>query len=176
MTTFAQALAAGGTSTEEALALFDSLDVVGIDFMLGNWKGEGFPTNHPMDGLLEAYHWHGKRFESADHVHPLVFSKANGETVSLNPAYAMAPMGLMDKMPKTSAIGRVFQWGMPLLSTKRSRARLRLTDYRGKSSATMIYDDLPINDVFRRIDANTVLGVMDLKGMQQPFFFVLRRE
>jgi len=31
-------------------------------------------------------------------------------------------------------------------------------------------------DCFRRLDANTLLGVMDLKGMQQPFFFVLRRE
>jgi hypothetical protein len=40
----------------------------------------------------------------------------------------------------------------------------------------MIYDDLPINDVFRKVDNNTVLGVMDLKGMEQPFFFVLRRE
>ena len=38
------------------------------------------------------------------------------------------------------------------------------------------YDNLPINDVFRKVDDNTVLGIMDLKGMKQPFFFVLRRD
>jgi hypothetical protein len=48
--------------------------------------------------------------------------------------------------------------------------------YRGKSSATMIYDQLPINDVFRKIDEDAVFGVMDLKGMKSPFFFILRRE
>ena len=41
---------------------------------------------------------------------------------------------------------------------------------------TMVYDNLPINDVFRKVDEDTVLGVMDLKGMKKPFFFVLRRE
>jgi len=49
-------------------------------------------------------------------------------------------------------------------------------EYRGKVSATMIYDYLPINDVFRKVDDNTVLGLMDFKGMPQPFFFVLDRE
>ncbi len=39
----------------------------------------------------------------------------------------------------------------------------------------MIYDGLAINDVFRMVDANTVLGVMDRKGDGQFFFFVLRR-
>ena len=40
----------------------------------------------------------------------------------------------------------------------------------------MIYDQLPINDVFRKIDRDTVFGVMDLKGMKLPFFFILQRE
>jgi hypothetical protein len=40
----------------------------------------------------------------------------------------------------------------------------------------MIYDNLPINDVFRKVDQDTVLGAMDLKGIPRPFFFVLRRE
>ena len=39
----------------------------------------------------------------------------------------------------------------------------------------MIYDKLPIQDIFRRVDERTVLGVMDYKGMTQPYFFVLRR-
>ena len=40
----------------------------------------------------------------------------------------------------------------------------------------MIYDSLPINDVFRMVDEDTVMGVMDRKGEEQPFFFMLRRE
>ena len=55
-------LDAGRATTEDAIELFDSLEPVDVDFMIGDWKGEGFHTNHPMDGLLEAYHWHGKRF------------------------------------------------------------------------------------------------------------------
>ena len=70
----------------------------------------------------------------------------------------------------------MLQVAMPLLTTSKSRARLRMTGYRGKTSATMIYDQLPINDVFRKIDENSVLGITDLKGMKRPFFFILRRE
>jgi hypothetical protein len=40
----------------------------------------------------------------------------------------------------------------------------------------MIYDSLPINDIFRKVDDHTVLGVMDVRFTPQPFFFVLRRE
>jgi len=39
----------------------------------------------------------------------------------------------------------------------------------------MIYDYLPINDSFRKVDDNTVLGIMDFKNSHQPFFFVLKR-
>ncbi len=40
----------------------------------------------------------------------------------------------------------------------------------------MIYDQLPMNDVFRKIDQDAVFGVADLTGMKSPFFFILRRE
>jgi hypothetical protein len=178
MTAFEKALAAGKTSTEEALAIFDGLEPVDMNFMIGGWKGAGFPTDHPMDGLLEAYHWHGKRFDSPEHVHPLVFSSMRGRRVRVNPIFTMPALGLLDRLPllKSKAMGRLFQTFLLLFATRRSRARLRLTDYRGKSSATMIYDNLPINDVFRKVDDDTVLGAMDLKGIERPFFFVLRRE
>jgi len=53
-------LKAGKTTTEIALQLFDALDPVSLDFMLGRWQGSGLQTNHPMDGLLEASNWYGK--------------------------------------------------------------------------------------------------------------------
>ncbi len=171
-------LDAGRATTEDALELFDSLEPVDVDFMIGKWKGESFHTNHPMDGLLEAYHWYGKRFESPEDVHPLVFSTLRGGVANVNPAFVGPLLSLMDRvpMPKSAVVGRIFQALMPFLTTSRSRARLRMTTYRGKSSATMIYDQLPINDPFRKIDQDAVFGVMDLKGMKSPFFFILRRE
>jgi hypothetical protein len=62
------------------------------------------------------------------------------------------------------------------MATGRPTARLRLTQYRGVVTATMCYDALPINDVFRKVDDDTLVGVMDLRGMTEPFLFVLRRE
>lgn len=177
MKTFSEAINQGA-SPAEAWEIFDSLDTVDLDFMIGSWKGSGFPTGHPLDGVLETYRWHGKRFESPDRVHPLVFDTQNGGTLSVNPVWMLPTIGWLDRLPipKAEAAGQVFQLGLPLLATRDSSARLRLTEYRGKESATMIYDSLPINDIFRKVDENTVLGVMDLKGMEQPFFFVLRRE
>ena len=40
----------------------------------------------------------------------------------------------------------------------------------------MVYDRQPIIDSFRRVDEDTVLGIMDLRGMRSPYVFVLRRE
>ncbi|MCY7390170.1 MAG: DUF4334 domain-containing protein [Leptolyngbyaceae cyanobacterium CAN_BIN12] len=167
-----------GTSTAEALAIFDGLDTVDIDFMFGSWKGTGFPTDHPLDGLLEAYHWHGKRFDNPEQVHPLVFRTMSDQTISVNPLWIVPIAGSLDRLPipKSKVVGRIFQLCIGLFATHRPCARLRMTTYRSKESATMIYDGLPINDIFRKINENTVLGVMDLKGMEQPFFFVLQRE
>jgi len=169
----------GVKTLEEALALFDGLEPVDEAFMIGSWRGEGFATGHPLDGLLEACHWRGKRFESADEVHPLVFATGrDDQTCCVDPQWVGPFLGLAERLrfPTSAAFGRLFQRLLPLLATSRSRARLRLTSYRGQTSATMIYDQLPILDVFRRIDADTVLGVMDRKGMTAPFFFVLRRD
>ena len=141
-------------SNDSAAELFDSLDTVPLEFMMGDWLGEGFHTNHPLDGLLETYHWHGKSFEGVDDVHPLVFNTVGGGKANINPGIRLL---------------------IPILKTSKSRARLRMTEYRGKVSATMAYDQLPIHDVFRKLDENTVLGAMDLKGLDLPFFFVLRR-
>ena len=142
--------------------------------MIGSWKGEGFHTNHPMDGLLEVFKWHGKRFNNPEDVNPLIFPRLSGGLASINPA----PMGplLHVPMPRSALLGQIFQVLLPLFTTSRSKARLRMTTYRGKSSATMIYDQLPINDVFRKVDQDTLFCIMDAKGMPLPFFFILRRE
>ena len=162
------------TTTEEALQLFDELEPVNIEFMIGRWQGSGFPTGHQMDGLLEAMNWYGKEFVSAEQVHPLLFSDGNS-IFRVDPNPTLTNLGLNFSMPKSDALKPLYGVMSKMLKTEESKARLRLMEYRGKVSATMIYDYLPINDVFRKVDDNTVLGLMDFKAMPQPFFFVLKR-
>ena len=159
-------------SLDQALALFDGLDPVGVDEMIGTWAGGEVPTGHPMDGLLAATGWYGKRFVDSETVHPLLFHTADRRAVfPVDPAWL--PLGL--PVPRSPQLHRVITLGRPLLGTRRPAARLRATEYRGVVSATMIYDAKPINDVFRRLDPGAVLGCMDMRGAP-PYFFLLRRD
>jgi hypothetical protein len=168
-------------TTAQALDLFDRLPPVDEPYMLGRWRGSGMPTGHPLDGLLEAYRWWGKEFESAEVVHPLLFERKDGQPVRVNPALLGAGLGLVGRapLPRSPALARVFQMllGVPgLLRTTRPRARLRMLEFRGLCSASMVYDQWPIIDVFRRMGDDQVLGLMDARDMAQPFFFQLTRD
>jgi hypothetical protein len=162
------------TSTT-ALALFDQLAPVRPAELLGDWRGEGLATGHPLDGLLEAWHWHGKRFISAEAVHPLIFKAAGGRRISIDPNWV--PMALLRApwVGRLAPLGRLAPWLLPLLATEKPRARLRQLCYRDRLSSAMVYDNLPIIDVFRRLDPTSLLGLMDARGLEQPFFFTLRR-
>jgi hypothetical protein len=177
MTTFQEALTGGPVDTARALAVFDGLAPVDVDFMIGTWRGEEFPTGHEMDGLLGVSGWYGKRFDGPDAVHPLLFHTADRAAVfPVDPA--RVPLSLAKRVPTGAPVPyrRLLAAGRPLLRTSRPTARLRMTGFRGASTATMIYDTKPINDVFRRVDDDTVLGVMDCRFFADPYFFVLRRD
>lgn len=165
-----------GVTPDRALEIFDALPAVEVEEMSGRWAGSEASTGNPLDGLLGAYGWHGKRFASAEAVDPLIFGK--GETLfAVNPA--VLPTGLALKFPRLAHNPAVVAFGrlsLPLLKTRRPKARLRMVEYRGVSTATMIYDAQPISDHFRRLDDDTLLGAMDLRGLSEPFFFLLRRE
>ena len=60
--------------------------------------------------------------------------------------------------------------------TDKPKARLRTVEHRGVATAAMVYDALPIIDVFRRVAPDEVLGLMDLRGLPAPFFFLLARD
>ena len=165
----------GDVGTDEALALFDTLPAVRPEEMLGEWRGEEFPTGHPMDGLLAATGWAGKRFDDVDRVHPLLFWDA-----ARTGTFAVDPIRVPMTLPIPTALRRPFLHRVvtaarPLLTTSRHTARLRATEYRGVATATMIYDARPINDVFRRVSETRLLGLMDHRGDPAPYFFVLHR-
>jgi len=163
------------TPPEEVLTLFDELEGVNLEFMKGQWKGEGIHTNHPIDGLLEVLGWYGKEFISPEKVHPLLFLDSRNQVIAITPHPILMKLAIHWNFPKAKILKFLFRFIFPLLKTKRFKARLRMMEYHQKVSATMIYDELPILDTFRKIDQNTVLGIMDFKAVPQPFFFLLQR-
>lgn len=167
------------TTTADALALFDSTSAVTPEFMIGTWRGVELPTDHPLDGFLAASGWWGKQFVDAETVHPLLFPTADGAGLwTLNPALAFGGLGVGARIPqvKKARFARPIAALRPVLQTRAPKARLRTTRYRGVDTATMIYDQLPINDVFHELSSDAVLGAMDLRGSSRPYFFVLRRD
>ncbi|WP_246369574.1 DUF4334 domain-containing protein [Saccharibacillus deserti] len=164
-----------GASQEEAFALFDTLEPIDSEGMWDLWKGSEIVSGHPLEGLLTVSGWYGKQFENAEHVHPLVFQKKNGELYAVNPRWI--PMNLpFDKIPR-SPIRPAMALARPMLRTRRSAARLRQIEYRGKVSAAMVYDHKDIIDMFRKVDPDTLFAVMDIKTIDsgKSYFFVLER-
>ena len=151
----------GGASTEEALRFFDELESVNLEFMIGRWQGYEFPTNHPMDGLLKASAWYGKEFVDAEKVHPLLFSDRNNSIFKVYPSPIAMNFGPRLLALKSQVMKPIFTLMNLMLKTEKSQARIPMIEYREKVSAGMIYDNLPINDIFRKIDDNRVLGLMD---------------
>ncbi len=145
----------GVKNTDAACRLFDALDPIDPTEMIGTWKGSELPSGHPMDGWLEKTGWYGKAFHSAEHVDPLLFKSPFGKPFPLHPF----PPALI----------------VNLLNDARGAARLRKMEWRGKTSAVMIYDQLPIQDHFRKVNDDVLMGMMDCKGMNRPYFFLLAR-
>lgn len=58
-------------------------------------------------------------------------------------------------------------------------ASLWSVEFRGEVTATMVYDGQPILDHFKRVDDDTLMGIMNGTGVLhegQHYYFVLRRE
>ena len=167
------------TTTDEALALLDASPAVDQEFMIGTWHGAELPTGHPLDGLLEASGWWGKQFVDAETVHPLLFTTRDGRALwAVNPILAFSGLGVVTRIPALRHRNHagLINAASPILRTRSPKARLRTTRYRGVDTATMIYDQLPVNDVFRKLDDQSVIGAMDLRGSKKPYFFVLTRD
>ena len=181
--TLADVLPDAPATTADALALFDASPAVSPDFMIGTWHGDELPTDHPLDGMLAASGWWGKQFVDAETVHPLLFPTRDRSALwAVNPVLAFGGLGVATRLPavRNQNLRGVVNTLSPALRTRTAKARLRTTRYRDVDTATMIYDQLPINDVFRRLEGaggtDAVIGAMDLRGMSRPYFFVLRRD
>ncbi|RDI67426.1 DUF4334 domain-containing protein [Nocardia pseudobrasiliensis] len=167
----------GGCTPQQAWELFDSLPAVRVDeITTGRWSGDELDTGHPWAGVLVESGWYGKQFDSPDNVQPLLFAGPDAAVFAVDPR--RVPLGLAGRIPLSGmrAARALLPILRPLLRTRAPRARLRNLEYRGKISAAMVYDHLPIIDIFRLVDDRTLLGVMDLRGLSEPYFFILHRE
>ena len=167
----------GAADCADPLSRFDRLAGLEPEAMIGRWRGAGLPTGHPLDGVLEALGWYGKAFESVDRVHPLLFRTRSGAVIPLEPSFM--PVGVALRWPglaRSAPVRMAFAAGRRLLRSNGSAAGLQAVTFRGKRSAAMIYDRQPIVDHFRRIDNDRVLGLMEMRGMERPYFFLLTRD
>lgn len=175
---FLNVILRNGASQSEAFAFYDQLDIVEPEEMIGMWKGDEIVTGHPLEGLLTASGWYGKEFIDEEHVHPLVFKKSNEVLYTISPN--LLPLNLLmqrlQHIPK-KILSSSMTILRPILKTNKSAARLRKVNHRGKVTSAMIYDNKGIIDVFRKIDENTLLGIMDIKEQSpdKTFFFILRK-
>ena len=169
-----------GPAQESLFELFDKLEPVTPSFMIGMWRGTEIPSGHPMDGLLSLAPWYGKRFYDEENAAPLIMRDKHGRLYSADPdrliKYAKLFSFLQNKPAGIDP--NLFDPFFKIFKTSNRRARVREIRYRGVLTAAMIYDHLEIIDVFRKIDDNTVMGVMDFKGdmHKKGYFFILKRQ
>lgn len=138
-------------SYDELAALWRDLPTVTPEEILGAWRGGDFATGHPLGRVLVGIQWHGKRFDGLLDAHPLICRGEDGELYSNTEA----------------AGGRT--------------ASLWPVAVDGEVTATMVYDALPVFDHFKRVDEDTLLGLMQGKleaafGITDPYYFWLERD
>ncbi|GAA1524182.1 DUF4334 domain-containing protein [Nocardioides humi] len=132
-------------------ALWADLATVAVDEMLGAWRGGDFATGHVAGTILQEVRWHGKRFDSPLEAVPLVCRDEDGQLYS------------------------------NLAAGGGGEASLWPVGFRGEVTATMVYDRLPVLDHFKKVDADTVMGIMNGKlagtfGIDDLYYFWLERD
>lgn len=131
--------------------LWADLRTVRVAEILGPWRGGDFATGHVISTMLEKSGWHGKRFDAPLEAKPLICRGADGALYS-----------------DTAAAGG-------------GEASLWEVGFRGETTATMVYDKLPVFDHFKAVDDDTLMGIMNGKlasafGIEDLYYFWLERE
>ena len=132
-------------------ALWADLPTVTVEEILGPWRGGDFTTGHIASTVLEKVRWHGKRFDAPLDAKPLICRNEEGELYS------------------------------NLAAGGGAEASLWPVEFRGETTATMVYDAMPVFDHFKRVDADTLMGIMNGKleaafGVKDLYYFWLERD
>lgn len=166
-------------TADEAAALFEALAPCGESVLRGRWAGHEVRTGHPLDGMLANVSWYGKQFDGPTRVHPLLVAGRDGNPFPLNPD--LVPMLTIRRPPPvprtvTAMAPTLMSALRPAARARRHGAHLTMRNLGGFDTAAMVYDTRPIVDVFKKVDDDTVLGLMEYPGMPRPYFFVLQRD
>ena len=144
--------------------------------MVGLWRGEDIPSDHPFDGVLENLQWFGKRFLPDLRADALLFQWKPDRLVPLEPAafpirlaIRLAPLG------RTSLARKLFSHVQKVARAHGTTAKLTLRMVDGLETTAMVYDKLPVIDVFGRVAENEVAGMMVVDGDDRWYFFRLRK-
>lgn len=155
---------------------FRSLQSVPPAEMIGLWEGEGMPSGHPLDGVLENLDWFGKRFHADMRADALLFRTRPGRLIAVEPARVPLRLALrFASFGRTRMARNGFSHLIKSLRAKGRTASLRLEELDGVQSAAMVYDRQPIVDHFRRLGADDVVGMMTVTGEARRYFFRLRK-
>lgn len=164
------------TVQAEATNWFHSLEPVVPGDMVGLWKGNGHPSGHPLDGVLEDLHWFGKRFHPDMRADALLFEGEPGRLVPVDPKFFPIRLAIRLAVFGRSAGGwNLFQHIRPRIRAKGTTASLQMRLDDNVMTAAMVYDRQPITDYFRRIDEKQVAGMMVVDGDPRRFFFRLTK-
>jgi hypothetical protein len=132
-------------------ALWADLSPVTVEEILGAWRGGDFSTGHVASTVLEQVRWHGKRFDGPLDAKPLICRDEEGELYS------------------------------NLAAGGGAEASLWPVEFRGETTATMVYDAMAVFDHFKRVDDETLMGIMNGKlesafGVKDLYYFWLERD
>ena len=138
-------------ATDDLDALWSDLAPVTVDEILGAWRGGDFSTGHVASTVLEQVRWHGKRFDAPLDAKPLICRGDDGALYSNLEA---------------GGGGEASLWEVA---------------FRGETTATMVYDRMPVFDHFKGVDDRTLMGIMNGKleaafGVSDLYYFWLERD
>ena len=160
----------------KALEKFQSLPPIEPHEMIGVWRGRGFPSGHPFDGVLENLGWFGKRFTPDMRADALLFRSGERRLVAIDPKWIPLRLALrFHKVGRTGIARNLFSYLQRGLRARGPVASLKTIVFGGVESAAMVYDDQPIVDYFRRIAEERIMGAMTIRGDERVYFFELER-
>ena len=160
----------------DMVAWFQSLRPFDPVEMIGLWKGVGVTSGHPLDGVLENLRWFGKRFHPDMRADALLFQWHPTRLVAIDPRFI--PLGLAIRfapLGRTALARGLFSHLQKAFRARGTTAALEVRTIEQTASAAMVYDEQPIVDHFRRVNDNTLAGMMCVRGDERRLFFKLTK-